>query len=208
LLQYSMKWNGYISNAAFPPTSKAIVSGPLFVVRRSPSSRITVRHRGEASIRHCAIPTAFPQHSYSPYVLTFPCSVSFLTSTEVFFLSLRLRLHMLAAISRSAGLVLILHVVQILLSSRYLISICLWRHLLPRSSPTISSGTPEPTPSSFLVGPPHHLCCQEIRKALEPTCVLHVLELGQSWLTAAANLHLHLHLRLDSLYLRLPASRR
>jgi hypothetical protein len=49
-------------------------------------------------------------------------------------------------------------------------------------------------------------CCQEIRKALEPTCVLHVLELGQSWLTAAANLHLHL--RLDSLYLRLPASRR
>jgi hypothetical protein len=143
LLQYSMKWNGYISNAAFPPTSKAIVSGPLFVVRRSPSSRITVRHHGEASIRHClacAIPTAFPQHSYSPYVLTFPCSVSFLTSTEVFFLSLRLRLrlclHMLAAISRSAGLVLILHVVQISLSFRYLISICLWRHLLPRSSPT------------------------------------------------------------------------
>lgn len=62
-VQYEMEWI-YIECRS--PTHFESHHLRTVVVRRSPSSRITVRHRGEASIRHClacAIPTAFPQHS-------------------------------------------------------------------------------------------------------------------------------------------------
>jgi hypothetical protein len=129
-----MKWSGYVSDAvshleshAWSPDRRS-----LFVVFTNRPPYVTVVK--QVSVTHClACPS--PRHShnappstYHHYAHTFPLprSVSFLTGTEVFVLSLllhlhhhhhlrlRLRLCMLAATSRSAGLVLILHVVQIL----------------------------------------------------------------------------------------------
>ena len=103
LLQYSMKWSGYVSDAAVPSRKPCMASGPSFVVFTNRPPYVTVVK--QVSVTHClACPS--PRHShnappstYHQYAHTFPRSVSFLTGTEVFFLSLhlRLRLHMLAA---------------------------------------------------------------------------------------------------------------
>jgi len=149
------------------------------VVRRLHESP-TVRHRGEASVRHSlpclSVPTAFPQRSsqYIPPVRTYFPTLSQLPHRHRSLLPQppppppppHARSHPLevqASCSyytwcRSCPL------------SRYLISICLWRPLAPTQFSHNQSGhTPGLERSSFLVGPPHHLCCQEIRKALEPT---------------------------------------
>ena len=125
LLQYSTYEVEWICiGCRFPPRKPCMASGPSFVVFTNRPPYVTVVK--QVSVTHClACPS--PRHShnappsiYRQYAHTFPRSVSFLTGTEVFFLSLHLRLRlclrlcMLAATSRSAGLVLIPHVAQIL----------------------------------------------------------------------------------------------